>query len=136
MQGYLLDTNICIFYIRGKYALNKKLETVGFDNCYISEITLAELKYGAECSSKVAENRALINEFAKEINVLPAFDCFDIYAKEKARLRSIGNLLDDFDLLIASTAIFHKMTLVTDNVKHFDRMKSITIENWIERRKE
>ena len=133
MQGYLLDTNICVFYMRGKYALNRKLEIVGFDNCYISEITLAELKYGAECSNKVTENRALINEFTTEINVLPVFDCFDIYAKEKARLKKVGSLVDDFDLLIASTAIFNKLTLVTDNVKHFDRIRHITIENWIER---
>ncbi|MDR2622214.1 MAG: type II toxin-antitoxin system VapC family toxin [Dysgonamonadaceae bacterium] len=133
MQGYLLDTNICIFYIRGKYALNKKLEAIGFENCYISEITLAELKYGAECSNRSAENKVLINEFAKEINILPVFDCFDIYAVEKVKLRKSGNLIDDFDLLIASTAISNQLILVTDNVKHFDRIKAISIENWIER---
>ena len=133
MSGYLLDTNICIFYIRGQYALNEKLEAVGFENCYISEITLAELKYGAECSNKVVENRTMIAEFAKEINILPAFACFDTYAQEKARLRKTGNLIDDFDILIASTAIFNKLTLVTDNVKHFDRIKNIVIENWINR---
>ena len=75
------------------------------------------MKYGAECSNRVFENRALIAEFAKMINVLPAFDGFDIYAQEKARLRKSGKLVDDFDLLIASTAIFNKLTLVTDNVK-------------------
>jgi len=133
MSGYLLDTNICIFYIRGRYALNEKLEAVGFDNCYISEITLAELKYGAECSNKVVENRTLIAELAKEINILPVFDCLDTYAREKARLRKAGNLIDDFDILIASTAIFNKLTFVTDNVKHFDRIKDIVIENWINR---
>jgi tRNA(fMet)-specific endonuclease VapC len=133
MQGYLLDTNICIFYIRGKYALNKKIASIGFDNCYISEITLAELKYGVACSNKVIENNALINEFAKEINILPVFDCFDIYASEKAKLRKTGNLIDDFDLLIASTALLNQLILVTDNVKHFDRIETISIENWIKR---
>jgi len=133
MQGYLLDTNICIFYIRGKYALNKKIASVGFENCYISEVTLAELKYGAECSNKKAENKTLISEFAKEINVLPVFDCFDIYASEKAKLRKAGNLIDDFDLLIASTALSNQLILVTDNIKHFDRIKAVSIENWIKR---
>ena len=133
MSGYLLDTNICIFYIRGLYALNKKLESAGFENCYISEITLAELKYGAECSSKVFENRALIAAFSKEINILPVFDCLDVYAQEKAKLRKTGNLIDDFDLLIASTAIFNKLIFITDNIKHFDRIKDIVIENWIHR---
>jgi len=133
MQGHLLDTNICVFYIRGKYALNKKLEIIGLNNCYISEITLAELKYGAECSNKVAENKALIDEFAKEINVLPISDSFDVYATEKAKLRKTGNLIDDFDLLIAATAISNQLILVTDNTKHFNRIGAVIIENWIER---
>ena len=131
MEGYLLDTNICVFYLRGKHALNKKFEFIGFENCYISEITIAELKYGAECSNKVDENLMLIAEFAKEINILPVFDCFDVYAQEKAKLRKVGALIDDFDLLIASTAIHNKMTLVTDNIKHFERIKNLVIENWI-----
>ena len=133
IQGYLLDTNICIFYIRGKFALDKKIAAIGFDNCYISEITLAELKYGVECSNKKTENRALINEFAKEINVIPVFDCFDIYASEKAKLRTAGILIDDFDLLIASTALSNELILVTDNIKHFNRIEAISLENWIER---
>ena len=133
MRGYLLDTNICIFYMRGQFDLNKKMASVGFSNCYISEITLAELKYGAECSNKVSANKAVIADFSKEINVLPVFDCFDVYAQEKARLRKEGVLIDDFDLLIASTAIFHKLRLVTDNVKHFDRVERLVLENWIER---
>ncbi|GHT34406.1 nucleic acid-binding protein [Bacteroidia bacterium] len=134
MKGYLLDTNICIFYMRGKYELDKKLEMIGFENCYISEITIAELKYGAECSNRVIENLQLIKEFSEEINVLPVFDTFDIYAKEKARLRKAGMLVDDFDLLIATSAIVNQLTLVTDNTKHFDRISNIKIENWIIRK--
>jgi tRNA(fMet)-specific endonuclease VapC len=133
MRNYLLDTNICVFFLRGKYALNRKIEAAGFDNCYISEITLAELKYGAECSNKTTENRTLIAEFAKEIKTLPVLGCFDIYAQEKAKLRKSGNLIDDFDLLIAASAIFYNLTLITDNIKHFDRISQIDIENWIER---
>lgn len=45
---YLLDTNICIFLLRGEYNVDKKIDSVGLENCYISEITIAELKYGAE----------------------------------------------------------------------------------------
>ncbi|MDR2585835.1 MAG: type II toxin-antitoxin system VapC family toxin [Prevotellaceae bacterium] len=131
MTGYLLDTNICVFFIRGKYALNEKINEVGFDNCYISEITLAELKYGAECSNKAFENRSLITDFAQEINILPLYDCFDVYAQEKARLRRIGHIIDDFDLLIAATAIYNKLTLVTDNSKHFDRISGILLDNWV-----
>lgn len=44
----MLDTNLCIFLLRGKYNIDKNIDAVGIDNCYISEITVAELKYGAE----------------------------------------------------------------------------------------
>ena len=91
------------------------------------------MKYGAECSDRIKENTDLINEFSKEINILPIFDTFDMYAKEKARLRKEGNLVDDFDLLIAASAISNQLILITDNAKHFERIKNIRIENWIER---
>lgn len=52
MEKYLLDTNICIFLLRGKYDVDKRIDEVGFTNCYISEITVAELKYGAELGRK------------------------------------------------------------------------------------
>ncbi|WP_288909981.1 PIN domain-containing protein [uncultured Bacteroides sp.] len=52
MKKYLLDTNICIFLLRGKYDVDKKIDQVGLENCCISEITVAELKYGAELGSK------------------------------------------------------------------------------------
>ena len=48
MKQYLLDTNICVFLLRGQYDIDKKLDKVGLEHCYISEITAAELKYGAE----------------------------------------------------------------------------------------
>ena len=48
MKKYLLDTNICVYFLRGKYSLDQKIRQVGWDSCYISEITVAELKYGAE----------------------------------------------------------------------------------------
>jgi len=133
MDKYLLDTNICVFFFRGKYGLDKKLKEVGIDNCYISEITLAELKYGAECSNKVEENRKLIDEFAQNITVLPIFNSLSVYAMEKARLRKAGSLVDDFDLLIGCSAVANWLTLVTDNKKHFSRIKKIKMENWIER---
>lgn len=52
MGQYLLDTNICIFLLRGQYDVDKKIDEVGLENCHISEITMAELKYGAELGRK------------------------------------------------------------------------------------
>ena len=58
--------------------------------------------------------------------------CLDTYAKEKARLRKKGLIIDEFDLLIGSSAIENNMMLVTRNVKHFNRLKGSKIENWVD----
>jgi tRNA(fMet)-specific endonuclease VapC len=129
---YLLDTDISIFYLRGKYNLNQKLkEIIGYDNFFISEITLAELKYGAELSERVDENLRSVDEFSNKVGILPIFNSLDLYAKQKARLRKMGNMIDDFDLLIGCSAIKNGLILVTNNENHFDRIENIKIENWI-----
>lgn len=130
---YLLDTNICIFLLRGKYQVNDKINAVGWENCCISEITIAELKYGAECSDNARKNTLIVNQFIEKMNVVPIVGALDIYAKEKAKLRKKGVLIDDFDLLIGATSIAYDAILVTENIKHFNRFSSLKIENWINR---
>ena len=63
---YLLDTNICVYFFRGKFNLLSKFEEVGIDNCAISEITLAELIFGAEKSQSPIKNHKLIEEFIEK----------------------------------------------------------------------
>lgn len=128
---YLLDTNIVIFFFKGKYQIDEKLLEAGTSNCFISEITLAELKYGALYSSQPQKHLAEVEDFLNSIAVLPITAAIDTFAIEKARLRKAGNLIDDFDLLIGSTAIAHDLTLVTNNTKHFDRLDGLKIEDWI-----
>ena len=135
-KGYLLDTNICAFYLRGKYNIDKAIDHVGWDNCYISEITMLELKFGAElCSQRDGIDRMKgLVDFLNEINVVPIADAIDYAAKEKIRLRLKGTPLDDnFDLLIGSTAVVHDYVMVTDNIKDLKNIDGIRIENWIER---
>ena len=132
MKKYLLDTNICIYYLKGRFDLNRKFENIGIENCFISEITVAELKFGAENSERKEYNRRIINEFIPKFTVVPIFSCIDIFAKEKARLRKKGIIVDDFDLLIGATALANGLTVVTNNTKHLDRLKDIDIENWTE----
>ena len=133
MEKYLLDTNICIFLFKGKYGVNEQLKRVGFQNCCISEVTLAELKYGAECSDRIAENMEMVDDFAKVITIVPIFNSLGIYAKEKARLRKAGLSIDDFDILIGVTAVANNLVLVTDNERHLSRISKVKIENWIKR---
>lgn len=130
MKKYLLDTNICIYYIKGLYELDKKIATVGAENCFISEITVAELKYGVENSKTAEAMRTIIEAFIPNFAVIPIYNSLDIYAKEKAKLRRQGLLIDDFDILIGATAVTNGLTLVTNNVAHLNRLDHITIEDW------
>jgi len=130
---YLLDTNICIHFFRGKFDLNEKFQEVKLENCAISEITLAELIFGAENSSNPKKNYKLIDEFSEQIKILPIFNSINIYAKEKVKLRKSGTMISDFDLLIGSTAISNGLIMITENVKEFERISDIEIENWIVR---
>lgn len=127
---YLLDTNICIYFLKGKFGLVETFDEIGFENLYISEITIAELKFGAAKSYKPEKNKLVINLLTNKFKQIPIFNSLDIFTVEKARLRSDGNIVDDFDLLIGSTAIANEMILVTNNEKHFNRLKNIQIENW------
>ena len=133
-QKYLLDTNTCVSFLRNKHGVKEHIKTVGYHNCGISEITIAELLYGAECSSSPALNILLIEEFVKTIEVYPIKDTLQVYAQEKYKLRKKGLIIEDFDLLIGCTAISNSLILVTDNIKHMNRL-SVKIENWIERDK-
>jgi len=86
LKKYLIDTNTCIYYVKGLYNLKKKFEEVDPDNCYISEITLAELKFGVENSEKKEQNKNALYDFLQGIKVLPIIHSLDLYAKENARL--------------------------------------------------
>ena len=130
MKKYLLDTNICAYFFNGQFSLLEKIREIGFENCVVSEITIAELKYGIAKSTKKEMNQHLLDTFQAKIEVLPIFPALDIYATEKARLKTKGKMLDDFDLLIGSTAIFNNLTLVTKNISDFNRLDGIVIEDW------
>jgi len=130
LKKYLLDTNICIYFIKGQYELNKKISEIGEQNCFISEMTVAELKYGVENSKTVETMRKIVEAFIPKFLIIPIYNSLDIYAKEKAKLRKQGFMIDDFDILIGSTAVANDMIMVTNNVLHLSRLEKIVIEDW------
>lgn len=136
MGQYLLDTNICVFLLRGQYDVDKKIDEVGLENCHISEITMAKLKYGAELGRKkgIKQRAQGLDSFLSSIQILPISNAIDLYASEKARLRLAGTPADDdFDLLIGCTAIANDLIMVTENIKDFKNFSNIKLENWIKR---
>ena len=126
----MIDTNICIYFIKGQFELNKKIAEVGERNCFISEMTVAELKYGVENSKKPEELRPIVEAFIPKFIVLPIYGALDVYAQEKAKLRKQGLMIDDFDILIGATAVINEMIMVTNNVEHLNRLDNIIIEDW------
>ncbi len=133
MKQYLLDTCICVFLFRQKFEIAEKLVGIGASQCFVSEVTIAELKYGAYKSNRLKENLDLIDRFISKINIVPFAESVDFFAQEKNRLRSLGTPVEDFDLLIASAACSRNLILVTDNLKHFKNIKGLMVENWVER---
>ncbi len=132
MKKYLIDTNICIYYIKGQFELKTKFEKADPENCFISEITLAELMFGVENSEKKEKNKKTLDNFLTGVKIVPIFHSLELYTKEKARLRKAGIPIDEFDLLIGVTAVTHNLTMVTNNTDHFKRIKGIALENWTE----
>jgi tRNA(fMet)-specific endonuclease VapC len=130
VKQYLLDTNICIYYLKGLFDLDKKFKAVKIENCFLSEITLAELKFGVENSTNPEKNQMALDSFLTGIQIIPIFEAIDTYAKEKARLRKSGKMVDDFDLLIGCTAVAFELTMVTNNTNHFQSIKNIKLDNW------
>lgn len=116
--------------MKGKFNLEERFDKVTSDNCFISEMTLAELKFGVEKSEKPEKNRKALENFLTGVQILPIFHSLDLYAKEKARLQKAGTPIDDFDLLIGATSVTHKLVMVTNNTNHFKRINGIKLEDW------
>ena len=134
--GYLLDTNICVHFLRGENRLNEKLAAIGLAQCFVSEITIAELLFGAANSAPAwqARQHQQVAEFRElfAAQVLPIAPALEIFADQKAALRRRGRPVDDFDILIGSTAAAHGLTLVTRNTRHFVGLANLPLENWID----
>jgi len=132
MVRYLLDTNICVFYLRGKLQFHHFVEEPWRESCCISEVTVLELRYGAENSNHPQKHHQAVDLFLRNLTVLPIINAIDSYAKEKVRFRKMGvPLHDEFDLIIGASAIANKLILVTDNVTHFTQFEDIKIDNWL-----
>ena len=96
---------------------------------------MAELVFGSENSDNPVKNHILIDKFISRVTIIPIYDSIYLYGKEKARLRKLGTMISDFDLIIGCTSVEKELALVTENVHEFERISNIRIENWIHRTK-
>lgn len=132
-QGYLLDTNICISMLKNKYGVREAILRVKVENCFISEITLAELYFGASNSNNKEARLKDVAFVVSHFRIIEISETLPLYGDLKATLRRNGTPIDDFDLLIGSAAIANNLVMVTDNVKHLNKLSGIIVENWTER---
>lgn len=130
MTKYLLDTCVCISMFRNEGQVRETLRRVGVKNCYISEITIAELYFGLAKAEDKKRKLEDIRQVQRLFRVIPAYSSFKEYGEIRHSLEHSGQRVDQFDLLIGATAIHHNLTLVTSNLKHFERIQGLVIENW------
>ena len=129
---YLLDTNASIRVLNGSSGpLIARLRSHAPSEIRLSSITRAELLYGARRSARVAQNLRLLAAFFAPLVSLPFDDeCAEEYGALRASLAATGRPIGPNDLLIASTAVAHDLTLVTHNLREFSRIAGLKIKDW------
>ena len=133
---YMLDTNICIYVIsrnhHNKRATEKVAEHIGNDLC-ISSVTLSELEYGISKSSAPEKNRKALYQFLSSIPVLDYdSEAAMEYGDIRATLERSGTVIGSLDMMIAAHARSRGYTIVTNNIREFDRVPYLRVENWAE----
>ena len=137
-KKYLLDTNILIDFLDEVPSVVEHVLSVGTQLCCISVISLHELYYGANLARETKEEY-YFKELEKINTLLEYFTVLDLtshgeeYARIKYALRKKGKPVDEFDMLIASQAIVRGLIVVTDNLRHFENMPDVRVENWMQR---
>lgn len=129
---YLLDSNICIDFMRGKLPLAYRRFQESDPHMFaIPAVVEAELLYGAEHSKHPEKNRAVVEAFLTPFRIVPFDDpAARIYATIRADLASKGMPIGPNDLLIAATALSVGGVLVTNNVGEFKRVPNLRVESW------
>lgn len=134
MSGYLLDTNIISDLIRNPSGTAARhIEQIQAKNIFTSIIVAAELRYGCakKGSPKLSEK---VESLLATIPVLPLETPVDTeYGRIRAELEATGQTIGMNDLLIAAQAYTLNLTLVTDNLREFSRIRDLKVENWLEK---
>lgn len=130
---YLLDTNMVIYIQRGVPKVVERLNQLGSGRVVLSALVAAELAYGVEKSDHKVRNRKVLDLFLSEVRVLPwTQDAMWHYARHHHALRQSGKTIGDLDLLIGCHALALDAVCVTNNIREFERIEGLQLENWLE----
>lgn len=133
MLKYMLDTDICIYVTKSRPSEIRETFNRHAGQICISTVTWGELVYGAEHSAKPEENLAVIEGMASRLEVLPYEQGdADHFGQIRAELRRSGNPIGPYDTMIAGHARARGLVLVTNNIREFERVPGLRVENWVE----
>ena len=132
MIKYLLDTNIVIYVIKKRPETLLDVFNRQHGRMAISAVTLAELIHGSEKSQFPERNMTVVEDFCSRLEVLPyTTDAAYHYGAIRAALEKIGQPIGVNDLHIAAHARSHGLTLVSNNMREFERVPGLLLENWL-----
>jgi tRNA(fMet)-specific endonuclease VapC len=133
MKLYMLDTDTCSYIIRERpIGVLEHFRKLAMEQICISTVTYAELLYGVERSSSKRINRPIIDDFVQHLDVIEWDNtAAEQYGKIRADLEASGKPIGAMDMMIAAHAKSIKAVLVTNNRKHFARIRGLKVENWV-----
>ena len=132
MKGYILDTDTWIEFFHHRGGVDKHIAETPSNQIFASEVTIAELTYGALHSKAVDKHLKEAKMIEDTFTVLPLEDWVRTYAEIRQSLVSKGFIVGDFDIIIGATARQWGLTVVTHNIKHFEKMPGVHCINWVE----
>ncbi|MCU7958603.1 MAG: tRNA(fMet)-specific endonuclease VapC [gamma proteobacterium symbiont of Bathyaustriella thionipta] len=133
MLKYLLDTHIVIYTIKNRPAKVREAFNRHIGQMCISAVTWGELVYGVEHSSQPEQNRAVIEGMAARMEVLPLeMQDTDHFGQIRAELKQRGTPIGPYDMMIAGQARARGLILVSNNLREFERVDGLRLENWVD----
>jgi tRNA(fMet)-specific endonuclease VapC len=132
MSRYMLDTNICIYVIKNRPTIVRARFNQLADQLCISVVTLAELIYGAEKSARPYDNLQVVEQFCARLELLPfTGQAATHYGQLRAELERAGTRVGIHDMMIGGHARSEGLIVVTNNVREFQRMPGLRVDNWL-----
>ena len=138
MEKFILDTCTWIEFFHERNGVKEKVESKDIDQIFASEVTLAELTYGAINSADYERHIKEPEWLRQYVTICEISDVFEEYGKIRCALNKIGKNkakeVGQFDMLIGATALYYGLTVVTDNMKDFSLMPGVKCVNWVDRK--
>ncbi|TAE55820.1 MAG: type II toxin-antitoxin system VapC family toxin [Nostocales cyanobacterium] len=131
-MGYLLDTCVVSDFVKGEENTLKKIKFILPSDIFVSSLTVMEIKYGLAINpGKAVKIKSILETFLSSVTVLNfGLQEAEIVAEIRSLLKISGSPIGAYDVLIAATALSHNLIMVTANVREFQRVPNLKIENW------